>query len=220
MENQPRIIKRYPNRKLYDSRDKRFVKLGDIATLIRQEEEIQVVDNVTGRDITVSVLEQIIFQQESRRWRGAPEYARALQDSIRMGGGIMTTFLRKTVLSALGTFILTKESVAKLMEELSKRGEISREDAPGLLKEILKRLEQNSRKIESEIKQRVEKTIRSLFPELARLEDLNLRIEALAAEVEALKKAQRASRVSPKKKAALRKRPGSAGAHKNEKKES
>jgi polyhydroxyalkanoate synthesis repressor PhaR len=219
MVNQPRLIKRYPNRKLYDSRDRRFVKLEDIASLIRQEEEIQVKDNVTGADITVSVLEQIIFQQESRRWRGAPEYSSALQDSIRMGGGIMTSFLRKTVLSALGTFILTKESMEKLMEELTKRGEISREDAPGLLKEILRRLEQNSRKIESEIKQRVEKTIRSLFPELATLEDISLRVEALSAELEALKKAKSASRVSQKKKGASRKRHASARTHKNKKDE-
>ena len=136
------------------------MKLEDIANLIRQAEEIQVVENVTGVDITVSVLEQIIFQQESRLWRGIPEYARDLQDSIRMGGGIMANFLRKTVLSGLGTLLLTKESVEKLLEELTRKGEISSEDAPHLLKEMLSRVEQNSRKIESEIKQRVEKTVR------------------------------------------------------------
>ncbi len=184
------IIKRYPNRKLYDSRSKRFVKLGDIAYRVRQGEEIQVVDNVSGEDITVSILEQIIFQQESRNWRAIPEYARALHDSIRIGGGVMTSFLRKTILSGLGAFLVTKESVEKLVDELTRRGELSREEAPGFLKDMLNRAEQNSRKIEEEIRKRVDKTVHSLFPHLHRLDEINARLETLAAEVEALKKAR------------------------------
>jgi len=187
------------------------MKMEDIAALIRQAEEIQVVDNATGADITVGVLEQIIFLQESRRWRGIPEYAMALQDSIRMGGGIMTNFLRKTVLSGLGALLVTKEGVEKLLEELTRRGEISGEEAPRLLEEMMSRVEQNSRKIESEIRQRVEKTVRSLFPEISMLDNLNARVEALAAEVEALRKAVSAPQAGPKRRAAPRKKPVSGG---------
>ncbi|MBW2145495.1 MAG: hypothetical protein JRG73_07085 [Deltaproteobacteria bacterium] len=102
----------------------------------------------------------------------------------------MSGFLRKTILSGLGAFLVTKESVEKLVDELTSRGEISREDAPGFLKEMLNRAEQNSRKIEQEIRQRVEKTVHSLFPHLQKLDDIQARLDVLAAEVEALRKAQ------------------------------
>jgi polyhydroxyalkanoate synthesis repressor PhaR len=60
----PALIKRYANRKLYDMVEKRYVTLPDIAEMVRQGREIQVVDHTTGADLTALTLSQIILRQE------------------------------------------------------------------------------------------------------------------------------------------------------------
>lgn len=61
-----RSIKRYPNRKLYDTHDSRYVTLDQIAKMIRAGDEIRVVDNVSQQDLTTATLAQIIFEEEKR----------------------------------------------------------------------------------------------------------------------------------------------------------
>jgi polyhydroxyalkanoate synthesis repressor PhaR len=58
-----RIIKRYENRKLYDTEASSYVSLDDVAELVRRGETVQVVDNVTGQDITAQTLTQIILEE-------------------------------------------------------------------------------------------------------------------------------------------------------------
>ena len=50
------LIKRYPNRKLYDTKASRYITLRDIAVLLRSGEDIQVLDTATGDDLTESTL--------------------------------------------------------------------------------------------------------------------------------------------------------------------
>ena len=59
-----RIIKKYPNRRLYDTQRSAYIKLAEVHELVRKEEEFQVVDAETGEDITRSILIQIIIEQE------------------------------------------------------------------------------------------------------------------------------------------------------------
>jgi polyhydroxyalkanoate synthesis repressor PhaR len=61
-----RNIKRYSNRKLYDTQDSRYVTLQQIAVLVRGGDEIRVVDKNTQRDLTSSTLAQIVFEEERR----------------------------------------------------------------------------------------------------------------------------------------------------------
>jgi polyhydroxyalkanoate synthesis repressor PhaR len=60
-------IKRYPNRKLYDTTAKRYVTLEQIAALVRQGAEVQVVDHENGEDLTTTILTQIILEQEKKQ---------------------------------------------------------------------------------------------------------------------------------------------------------
>jgi polyhydroxyalkanoate synthesis repressor PhaR len=61
-----RTIKRYSNRKLYDTEQKYYTTLEALAVLIRQGEDIRVVDHVTDADLTSQTLAQIIFEEERR----------------------------------------------------------------------------------------------------------------------------------------------------------
>ena len=66
------IIKRYANRKLYDTEAKRYIKLDGIAELIRRGEEVHVVDHETGADLTPQIQAQIIFEEEKHLRGGLP----------------------------------------------------------------------------------------------------------------------------------------------------
>ncbi|HYD54729.1 MAG TPA: polyhydroxyalkanoate synthesis regulator DNA-binding domain-containing protein [Gemmatimonadaceae bacterium] len=63
MTNAPRVIRRYGNRKLYDVRASAYVSMTDIARLIREGHTVQVIDNVSGEDITAQTLTQVVLEQ-------------------------------------------------------------------------------------------------------------------------------------------------------------
>jgi polyhydroxyalkanoate synthesis repressor PhaR len=84
----PRVIKRYENRKLYDTEDKRYVSLEELAGLIRAGHDIIVVDNATGSDITAQTLTKIISEEGSKH---LPLLRTdSLHELVRWGGRAMT----------------------------------------------------------------------------------------------------------------------------------
>lgn len=56
-----RTIRRYSNRKLYDTQDSHYVALAQVAAFIRAGEEIRVISKETGKDLTAATMAQIIF---------------------------------------------------------------------------------------------------------------------------------------------------------------
>lgn len=65
-ENPPVVIKKYANRRLYNTATSAYVTLDDLATMVKQGEDFQVFDAKTNEDITRSVLTQIIFEEEGK----------------------------------------------------------------------------------------------------------------------------------------------------------
>ena len=88
-----KIIKRYGNRKLYDTEQSSYVILSDIAKMIRNQENIRVIDNETKDDITLSTLIQIIFGAEKKTNVSAP--VDILKSIIKEGDGSFSAFLAK-----------------------------------------------------------------------------------------------------------------------------
>ncbi len=88
------VIKRYPNRKLYNTDAKQYITLDGIAALIRQGQEVSVVDHTTGEDLTAVTLAQIIVEQEKRQGGILPHSL--LASLIQAGGEAMHT-LRRTL---------------------------------------------------------------------------------------------------------------------------
>ncbi len=87
-----RLIKRYSNRKLYDSRESRYVTLLEIAEFIRSGEDVQVIDNATKEDKTDVTLALIISEELRARPKGIP--LSALKDVIREQGARLLNQLR------------------------------------------------------------------------------------------------------------------------------
>jgi polyhydroxyalkanoate synthesis repressor PhaR len=79
------IIKRYPNRKLYDTEAKSYVTLDQITQLIRDGQDVQVLDHESGEDLTNLTLTQIILEQEKKSASGFVPRA-LLTGLIRTGG--------------------------------------------------------------------------------------------------------------------------------------
>jgi polyhydroxyalkanoate synthesis repressor PhaR len=61
-----RTIKRYSNRKLYDTTERHYVTLADVAGFVRKGDDVQVTDYVTSADLTAQTLAQIIFEEEKK----------------------------------------------------------------------------------------------------------------------------------------------------------
>jgi polyhydroxyalkanoate synthesis repressor PhaR len=71
-ERPRRVIKRYSNRKLYDTKDSRYVTLLQIAEMVRGGEEVQIIDNNTKDDLTEITLAQIIYEEQKAHSRNVP----------------------------------------------------------------------------------------------------------------------------------------------------
>ncbi len=68
----PKIIKRYHNRKMYDTSDSCYVTLEDISEMIKLGDEVQVIDNTTKEDLTSVTLAQIIFEEQKKKTHVLP----------------------------------------------------------------------------------------------------------------------------------------------------
>ena len=88
-----KIIKRYQNRKLYDTQQSCYVTLDDIAKMIRTNEEVMVIDNKSKNDITAATLTQIIFEAEKKASQYAPLFT--LREIIQTGNGSISNYLAK-----------------------------------------------------------------------------------------------------------------------------
>ena len=77
-----RTIRRYSNRKLYYTKESRYVRLAQVAAIIRAGEDIQVLDHASGSDLTDATMSLIIFEEEKRGPRIGPE---ELREIIRTG---------------------------------------------------------------------------------------------------------------------------------------
>ena len=92
MSNNIRIIKRYQNRKLYDTHQSCYVTLEEISQIIREGHEIQVIDNKTKNDITYNTQIQLLFDQEKKSTKGGD--TELLKRVIRATEGTFTGYIR------------------------------------------------------------------------------------------------------------------------------
>lgn len=88
------LIKKYANRKLYDTQASRYVRLEDIAELVRDGHEIRVVDRETGHDLTQVILSQIVLSEEKR---GPARLVDAGADALQERGQALLDYVRKTL---------------------------------------------------------------------------------------------------------------------------
>ena len=112
MPEQQRLIKKYPNRRLYDTRTSSYITLADVKELVLNNELFQVVDAKTSEDLTRSILLQIILEEEAG---GAPMFTSdLLSHMIRFYGNAMQGMMGKYLESNIKAFT---EMQAKLQDQ-------------------------------------------------------------------------------------------------------
>ncbi|MBX7196550.1 MAG: hypothetical protein K1X94_31140 [Sandaracinaceae bacterium] len=86
----PRVIKRYANRKLYDTRDSRYVTLQQIAEYVKSGEDVTIIDNTTKEDLTNATLAQIVYEAEKNSGEtGRPRTMGTLRSLIQNGNELI-----------------------------------------------------------------------------------------------------------------------------------
>lgn len=186
---QRRVIKRYSNRKLYDTRDSRYVTLQQIGEMVRAGEEVQIIDNKTKEDKTEVTLALILSEDLRSEPKSVP--LGTLRDLIQERGGRLLDQLRE---GRLGRFMTPDEKKASEAEAADARR----------AEEL--RVEEEERKEDKEKKGRFsglmesslssfDERIRAIVPSaksFAELRDQVLQLEArvaqLSAEVEELRR--------------------------------
>lgn len=97
-----KIIKRYQNRKLYDTHESSYVTLDEIAKMIKAGEDLRVIDNKTKNDITASTLTQLLYESEKKA-KTQPSVD-LLKEIIRHGDGSFSGFIQAKLGSEFAKF--------------------------------------------------------------------------------------------------------------------
>lgn len=129
-----RQIKRYANRKLYDTTDKKYITLTRLTEMVKEGEEISVIDNKTGEDITASVLAKLISHGEKEEHENLPPSA--LMRLIRKGGDTVADYAKKYSTIWQSALALAEDETEKLVNKLIKDRELSESEGRNLKKEI------------------------------------------------------------------------------------
>ncbi len=177
------VIKRYPNRKLYDTEARQYITLEGIADLIRRGQEVQVVDHATGDEVTAVVLTQIIAEQEKKRNGFLPQAV--LTGLIRSGGETLAT-LQRTLASSLELLYQADEEIEERIQALITRGEMAEEEGRRLREKLLTQGRRlwtaptlNERELEQRLRERGVLTREDLQEIVAQLEALGEKLDRL-----------------------------------------
>jgi len=190
---EPKIIKRYTNRKLYDTVESRYVTLDEIAEMIKQGSEVKIVDNKTKEDLTSVTLAQIIFEEEKKK-NQMP--LAVLREIIRRPGESLQLFIQKEVTPRVESF---RAEAEQRLDKLLRRDEGTPPPAEGtggqaggpgeILKASQRAWEDWQKRMDERVKQAVESVVgnlpaaaRDMQAVLERLEQLERKLEELEKE--------------------------------------
>lgn len=130
----PVVIKRYRNRKLYNTHSKRYITLEEVEELIKEQEDIKVIDNPTGEDITSTTLSQIIFELEKNRSGFLPL---SLLFSLVQSSGNRIEDLRQNIFNSLNLAHHYDVEIEHRVNQLIEAGEFNQEEGHRLLEKLL-----------------------------------------------------------------------------------
>jgi polyhydroxyalkanoate synthesis repressor PhaR len=112
------VIKRYSNRKLYDTQESRYVTLEEIEEMIRAGKEISVVDAASGEDLTAVTLTQIILENQRSHRSGLPT---AFLHQLIKHGEAWQEFVQRSMKSSLEGVISNQREMERVFQEWASR---------------------------------------------------------------------------------------------------
>jgi polyhydroxyalkanoate synthesis repressor PhaR len=100
--NEVKVIKRYQNRKLYDTHQSCYVTLEEISQMIKNGDDLRVIDNKTKNDVTQATLTQLLYETERKTSNPVP--VELLKEIIRKGDGSFSGFIRTNMKGDVSRF--------------------------------------------------------------------------------------------------------------------
>lgn len=173
----PVVIKRYANRKLYNTNDSCYVTLNEIAQMVKNDVDVKIIDHKSKKDITSVTLAQIIFEKEKKH-RNLSSHT--LKGIIRSGGGAITDFLQKRM--NFGQIREEAERTVDAIEKLLSQSVVSREDTAKMVRELV----QYSHQGVEDLQRRIDERIKALMGPVASFGMVRKEMDALHAQVDLL----------------------------------
>ncbi len=164
-----KIIKRYGNRKLYDTHQSHYVTLQEISHMVRRGEDIRVVDNKTQEDLTSVTLAQIMLEEEKSRKNAYP--LSLLKNLIQQSGESLTEWVQKGKDSITTMKSEGKEQIHRIIE----KGHETTGEGTLLVKEWIS----SQQKSLDLVQKRIDERIKFFFYHLTGLEELEKQIQEL-----------------------------------------
>jgi polyhydroxyalkanoate synthesis repressor PhaR len=189
-------IKKYANRKMYDITDKRYITMDQLSKLIKSGEEVSIIDNSTGEDLTSAVVSQLIGRDKEDKDKGVSP--RVLMQLLRKGGGTLSDYAKKYTSLWQHAFTMAEDEVDKLVNRLVKEKELSRSEGSNLKKEITGFTDSLKKWISDSIDKRISEALDVMnLPTKDSVNALSVKVDALAQKIEELEKPRR--KTAPKK---------------------
>jgi len=188
-----RLIKRYSNRRLYDTETSRTITQFDLARLIQEGHQVKVVDSSSGEDITLAVLGRVLLAETSR-WEDVKESKELMRQLIYIGGEKSMSILKNTILASIGALHVTRQKAEKIIDELIKKGDLDKSDRKKAVMELLEKAEKSTEKFRAKFSKEAEKASKTvsgfaagLTPALAEdMKKLERKVNKLAKQVKDL----------------------------------
>jgi polyhydroxyalkanoate synthesis repressor PhaR len=174
---EPKVIKRYTNRKLYDTVESRYVTLDEIAEMIKSGGEVKIIDNRTKEDLTSVTLAQIIFEEEKKTSRMSLETLRAL---IRQGSEAAQRLVEGTQEQLRGRVDAVKAAAEQRVQSLITRGQATSDKA--------KELVQVSQESVSALQKKVDERVRAAMEGMSSLGEARRQFDEIGHRIDALEK--------------------------------
>lgn len=141
------IIKRYPNRKLYNTEAKQYITLKGVGDLIRDGNDVQVIDHASGEDLTALTLTQIILEQEKEQ---SGLLSNSLLTSLIQAGTDRISSLQRSLGTSLNFWRQVDEEIKQRVQGLVHQGELTALEGEKLVERLL--LQGAHRREESSLK--------------------------------------------------------------------
>ena len=192
-----KIIKRYKNRRLYDTDLKEYITHAELSRIIGSKTPFKVIDSRTGRDITTAVLGQMLIR-EIKGQDDSKDIREILTILLCRGGAKSMSILKDTYLASIGMFNLTKKKAEEVIDTLIKAGEISKSERKQAVLELLDKAEKST----SKMKEKIVKETGNVQKDVARVVDkfklatrkdieaINKKIDKLMKAIDKMEKSQ------------------------------
>jgi len=172
-----RVIKRYTNRKLYDTEESRYVTLEEIAGMVKAGEEVQIVDNRTGKDLTEVTLAQILFEEQKKQTTRMP--LGMLKEIIRTSGSSITDFIQRRLTQPVQSF---KQEAERQVDKIVRRSESTVEEKARQVRDLFT----STQKTLDDIQKKLDERIHNVFDAVGSRAKFKEQLAALRKRIEDL----------------------------------